>query len=217
MLIDANLFWFGSILELGLLWLLLRLAGIIPATPKSEPPPVPRAEKLQTLQPSGQLEESLLNWECDRLENLFQESEPPETGEPQGDRQPIEPEIIAEMSRSIFQQLRGSLISDPSLSRIAELKSDLSLPQFTNLVVPLENLLHTFGYEPIGTALEQVSYDPQLHQADIPDLQPGELVYVRLIGYRQGDEILCPAQVSRSLPDCPPMQTDHPSGAGQNT
>ena len=32
------------------------------------------------------------------------------------------------------------------------------------------------------------------------DIQPEELVYIRFVGYREGEQILCPAKVSRTLP-----------------
>jgi hypothetical protein len=61
-------------------------------------------------------------------------------------------------------------------------------------------LLADWGYEPIAEVWEQVAYDPQLHQADEEDIAEGETVFVRFIGYRDGDTILAPAKVSRTLP-----------------
>jgi hypothetical protein len=34
----------------------------------------------------------------------------------------------------------------------------------------------------------------------VPDIQPGEAVYVRFVGYRDGETVLVPAKVSRTLP-----------------
>jgi hypothetical protein len=70
----------------------------------------------------------------------------------------------------------------------------------TALFRSLDALLQRWGYEPIGNPLESVPFDPQRHQPDQPDIQKGDPVYIRFVGYRRGDHILCPAKVSRSLP-----------------
>ncbi|NEQ27289.1 MAG: XRE family transcriptional regulator, partial [Microcoleus sp. SIO2G3] len=79
-------------------------------------------------------------------------------------------------------------------------KPDLPAKNIVSLFTPLDNLIETWGYERIGQAWEQVSYNPQLHQADASDIEVGELVYIRFIGYKEGERILCPAKVSRTLP-----------------
>ena len=99
---------------------------------------------------------------------------------------------------------------------MAQAKPDLPAKNLTSLFTPLESLLKSWGYEPIGKPWEQVPYNPQLHQADTDDIEEGELVYVRFIGYcdrksndrntaqitddTQQTQILCPAKVSRTLP-----------------
>jgi molecular chaperone GrpE (heat shock protein) len=52
----------------------------------------------------------------------------------------------------------------------------------------------------IGETWEQVNYNPQIHQADSDDIQEDDLVYIRFIGYQNGDQVLYPAKVSRTLP-----------------
>lgn len=69
-----------------------------------------------------------------------------------------------------------------------------------SLFTPLDNLLRSWGIEPIGKVWERVPYNPQLHQADADDLTEGELVFVRFVGYRDSERILCPAKVSRTRP-----------------
>jgi hypothetical protein len=83
---------------------------------------------------------------------------------------------------------------------MVQVKPDLPAKNLTSLFTPLDNLIETWGYEPIGQAWEQVAYDPQLHQPDASDIEVEELVYIRFIGYRKGDRILFPAKVSRTLP-----------------
>lgn len=100
----------------------------------------------------------------------------------------------------VFEQLQTLLTNYPTARRMAQSKPDLPAKNLVALFTPLENLLKSWGYEPIGTPWEQVPYNPQLHQADASDITEGELVYIRFVGYRDGDRILSPAKVSRTLP-----------------
>ena len=108
---------------------------------------------------------------------------------------------------STFEQLQTLLTNYPTARIMVQSKSDLPAKNLVALFTPLENLLKSWGYEPIGTPWEQVPYDPQLHQPDADDIAVGELVYIRFVGYRDGDRILSPAKVSRTLP--PGIKTEH--------
>lgn len=101
---------------------------------------------------------------------------------------------------SAFEQLQTLLTNYPTARRMAESKPDLPAKNLVALFTPLENLLKSWGYEPIGTPWEQVPYNPQLHQPDASDITEGELVYIRFVGYTDADRILSPAKVSRTLP-----------------
>ena len=83
---------------------------------------------------------------------------------------------------------------------MALVKPNLPAKHLTTLFNSLDNLLSNWGYESIGQPWEKVEYDPQLHQADSEDITVGDKVYIRFIGYRQGETILNPAKVSRTLP-----------------
>ena len=125
-------------------------------------------------------------------------------------------QLSADFQKSTFEQLQTLLTSYPSANQMAQAKPDLPAKNLTSLFTPLENLLHSWGYEPIGKPWEQVPYNPQLHQPDTDDIKEGELVYIRFVGYcdrnsndlntaktpieRQQTNILCPAKVSRTLP-----------------
>lgn len=101
---------------------------------------------------------------------------------------------------STFEQLQTLLTNYPSARMMAQSKPDLPAKNLVALFTPLENLLKNWGYEPIGKPWEQVLYNPQWHQPDAADITEGESVYVRFVGYRNGDRILSPAKVSRTLP-----------------
>ena len=79
-------------------------------------------------------------------------------------------------------------------------KPELPAKNLVSLFTPLDNLITSWGYTPIGETWQQVNYNPQLHQADSHDIQEGDLVYIRFIGYQDGLMVIYPAKVSRTLP-----------------
>jgi molecular chaperone GrpE (heat shock protein) len=109
-------------------------------------------------------------------------------------------ELTTEFRHSTFLQLQTLLTNYPSLRASVKAKPDLPAKNIISLFTSLDNLIETWGYERIGQAWEQVPYNPQLHQADASDIAVEELVYIRFVGYKQGERILCPAKVSRTLP-----------------
>lgn len=102
----------------------------------------------------------------------------------------------------MFEQIQTLLTQYPTLRQMATSKPDLPARNLVAALTPLDNLLQFWGYVPIGTPWEALAYDPQLHQGDVGDLQVGETVYVRFVGYREAKthRILIPAKVSRTLP-----------------
>ncbi len=99
-----------------------------------------------------------------------------------------------------FEQIQSLLTQYPSIQKTIEVRPDLPAQNIVALLTSLSNLVEFWECQPIDRAWEMVKYNPQLHQGDVTDLQSGESVYVRFIGYRQGDRILIPAKVSRTLP-----------------
>jgi hypothetical protein len=109
-------------------------------------------------------------------------------------------ELTTELQHSTFEQLQALLTNYPSVRQLVQVKPDLPAKNLTSLFTSLDNLIESWGYKAIGQVWEQVSYNPQLHQPDAGDIEAGELVYIRFVGYRDGEHILCPAKVSRTLP-----------------
>lgn len=114
--------------------------------------------------------------------------------------QDVSDELTTEFRHSTFLQLQTLLTNYPSLRASVKVKPDLPAKNIVALFTPLDNLIKTWGYDQIGQAWEQIPYNPQLHQADAGDIEVGEFVHVRFVGYKQGERILCPAKVSRTLP-----------------
>jgi hypothetical protein len=99
-----------------------------------------------------------------------------------------------------FEQIQTLLTQYPSVRKMVESQPDLPARNIVALLTALENLVKFWECQSIGKPWEAVSYDPQIHQSDMDDLQTGESVYVRFVGYQKGDRILIPAKVSRTLP-----------------
>ncbi|MCY7383020.1 MAG: XRE family transcriptional regulator [Microcoleus sp. CAN_BIN18] len=109
-------------------------------------------------------------------------------------------QLTDDFRRATFEQLQTLLTSYPAARKMAEAKPEMRAKNLSALFTPLENLLSSWNFEAIGLTWEQVAYNPQLHQPDVEDITEGELVYVRFVGYRDGERILAPAKVSRTLP-----------------
>jgi molecular chaperone GrpE (heat shock protein) len=109
-------------------------------------------------------------------------------------------QLQTDFQNETFTQLQTLLSNYPTVKKMALAKPDLPAKNLISLFTSLDNLITSWGYTAIGEIWEQVNHNPQLHQADSDDIQEGELVYIRFIGYRNDDKILYPAKVSRTLP-----------------
>jgi molecular chaperone GrpE (heat shock protein) len=185
---DSSLSGFGYFLTLGSIALVLGFVGSRkqPAKPNSQSqkaiaPPAPPASHIE----ERASEIVALQQQCSQLREQLQQQKT---------------QLTADLQEATFEQIQTLLTNYPSAQKMAQAKPDLPAKNLIALFTPLENLLQSWGVESIGCAWEQVVYDPQLHQPDENGITVGERVYVRFVGYRQGDRILCPAKVSRTLP-----------------
>ena len=111
-----------------------------------------------------------------------------------------EAQLRIDERNSTFNQLQTLLTTYSTVEAVVKLKKDLPAEDLISLFTPLNNLVRHWGIETIGTVWEQVPYNPQLHKSDEENITEGELVFVRFVGYKDGDNILCPAKVSRTMP-----------------
>ena len=109
-------------------------------------------------------------------------------------------QLQGDFQQETFTQLQTLLSNYPTVKKMALAKPELPDKNLVSLFTSLDNLITSWGYTAIGETWEQVNYNPQLHQADSDDIQEGELVYIRFIGYQDGDKVLYPAKASRTLP-----------------
>lgn len=109
-------------------------------------------------------------------------------------------QLTEDWQKETFAQLQSLLANYPTAKVMVKLKPDLPAKNLIALLKPLEGVWQNWGIEQIGKPWQQVPFNPQLHQPDSEDIIESELVYIRFVGYRQGDRILLPAKVSRHLP-----------------
>ncbi|QEI40171.1 hypothetical protein BMF77_00730 [Dolichospermum sp. UHCC 0315A] len=109
-------------------------------------------------------------------------------------------QLQTDFQQETFTQLQTLLSNYPTVKKMALAKPELPAKNLISLFTSLDSLITNWGYTAIGETWKQVNYNPQLHQADSDDIQEGELVYIRFIGYQDGDKVLYPAKISRTLP-----------------
>lgn len=81
-----------------------------------------------------------------------------------------------------------------AVSAIAQ-NPDLPAQRVIKLLNPLEKLIQSWGVSRIGQVGEEVPYNPQKHQLLSGNVQSGEIVRVRYVGYQKGNKLLYRAKV----------------------
>ena len=81
---------------------------------------------------------------------------------------------------------------------VAAVKKNPQLPatRLLALIEPVEQLLKEWKVEQIATVGEKLAYDPRYHQLIRGTAEPGNMVEVRYVGYKQEDKLLYKAKVS---------------------
>lgn len=104
--------------------------------------------------------------------------------------------LLLEFQHSSLQILESFLVYWPTAANKAKENSQMAAVQLLPLVRPVEKLLAAWGVEAIASVGAELPYDQKLHQLIEGTAQPGEMVKVRNIGYRQGEKLLHRAKVS---------------------
>lgn len=103
-----------------------------------------------------------------------------------------------EFQESGLQILESLLLFWPTAAQKARENPQLEAVKILPLVQkPLDKLLQAWGVEAIASVGAEIPYDPQLHELLAGVAQPGEMVKVCYIGYRQGKKLLHRAKVNR--------------------
>jgi transcriptional regulator with XRE-family HTH domain len=100
-----------------------------------------------------------------------------------------------EFQHQSLQRLESFLTYYPTAKHAATNNPDFPTTKILPLLKPIEQLITHWGVHPIGRVGEEIPYDPQFHQLIDGNANPGDLVRVRYLGYRQGDKLLWRAKV----------------------
>ncbi|HAC63223.1 MAG TPA: hypothetical protein DCF68_06690 [Cyanothece sp. UBA12306] len=103
-----------------------------------------------------------------------------------------------EFQKSSLQVLESWLLQWPTAAVVAKKNPQLSAVKLLPLVKPITELLKQWNVETNASVGEKVPYDPQIHELleGSGEVQPGDLVMVRYLGYCQGETLLYRAKVS---------------------
>ena len=156
-----------------------------------------------------------LNISLDTIFSTFTQSEPVSSEPPVLQRESAEliacrqeyQKLQADMSqlevnlREQFQQtslatIESWLLQWPTAATAVRQNPQLPAMRLLSLVEPVEELIEQWNVEPIATVGEELPYNPQQHQLMKGIAEPGEVVKVRYVGYKQGDKLLHKAKVS---------------------
>ena len=104
--------------------------------------------------------------------------------------------LQAEFQTASLETIESWLLQWPTAATAVRQNPQLPATRLLSLVEPVKQLLEQWDVETIASVGEELAYDPQHHQLMKGIAQPGELVKVRYVGYKQGDKLLYKAKVS---------------------
>ena len=108
--------------------------------------------------------------------------------------------LPSQIGEENFEQLQALLTNYPTAKMMIKFKPDLPAKNVISLLKPLDNFLSYWQISPIGQPWQKVKFDPQFHQPDSDDINEGDFVYIRFVGYSRDNNVLAKAKVSRFLP-----------------
>ena len=101
-----------------------------------------------------------------------------------------------EFQTASLQALESWLLQWPTAVAAIVKNPELPAERLLLLMKPIEELVAHWGVKAIYSVGEELPYDPQWHELMKGDAEPGDMVQVRYVGYKQGDKILHKAKVS---------------------
>ena len=104
--------------------------------------------------------------------------------------------LEAEFQKASLETIESWLLQWPTAAAAVRQNPQLPAPRLLSLVEPVEELLKQWQIETIAAVGEELPYDPQYHQLMKGIAEPGTLVKVRYVGYKQKDKLLYKAKVS---------------------
>lgn len=104
--------------------------------------------------------------------------------------------LALEFQQHSLETIESWLLQWPTAATAVRQNPQLPATRLLSLVEPVEQLVKHWNVSTIATVGAELAYDPQQHQLMKGVAQPGELVKVRYVGYKQGDKLLHKAKVS---------------------
>ena len=108
----------------------------------------------------------------------------------------LEAELTQQFQQQSLETIESWLLQWPTAATAVRQNPQLPATRLLSLVEPVEELVEQWNVSTIATVGEELAYDPQQHQLMKGVAQPGEVVKVRYVGYKQGDKLLYKAKVS---------------------
>jgi molecular chaperone GrpE (heat shock protein)/DNA-binding Xre family transcriptional regulator len=107
--------------------------------------------------------------------------------------------LTQQLQQESLQILESWLLQWPTATAAIKKNPQLPAARILPLIKPVEQLIEKWKLEPIASVGEEVAYNPQWHELIKGTAEPGDLVKVRYVGYKQGDKLLYRAKVSPVL------------------
>jgi molecular chaperone GrpE (heat shock protein) len=104
--------------------------------------------------------------------------------------------LQTEFQYQSLQTLESLLTYLPAAKYAATNQPDFPASKIFPLLQSIDRLLSQWDVTVIGEIGTQIAHDPQYHQLIEGTANPGELVTVRYMGYRQGEKLIFRAKVS---------------------
>lgn len=108
----------------------------------------------------------------------------------------LETKLTQQFQQQSLQTIESWLLQWPTAATAVRQNPQLPATRLLSLVEPVEELVEQWNVSTIATVGEELAYDPQQHQLMKGIAQPGEVVKVRYVGYKQRDKLLYKAKVS---------------------
>ena len=104
--------------------------------------------------------------------------------------------LSSEFQYSSIQAIESWLIQWPTAIAAIVKNPELPAAKLIPLVKPVEHLVKQWGIETISEVGAELPFNPQWQELMSGSAEPGTMVKVRYVGYKQGDKILYKAKVS---------------------
>ncbi|MDJ0747313.1 MAG: helix-turn-helix domain-containing protein [Xenococcaceae cyanobacterium MO_167.B27] len=104
--------------------------------------------------------------------------------------------VQKDLQKASLQTIESWLIQWPTAVAAIVKNPELPAARLLPLIKPVERLVHKWGIKPIASVGEELPYDPQWHELMKGSAEPGEMVKVRYVGYKQQEKILYKVKVS---------------------